>query len=149
MPDNNTTKLKMDISELRKSMTEARRQIRLANSEFKASTAGMDKWSESADGLSAKMNQLRSTLKAEKSILADLQKQYDLVVAAQGKNSKGARELEIKINNQKAAIEKTRSSLEHYGRTLDNLQKESKAAADGADNIVYAYGKLSEEITIH
>lgn len=147
MPDNNTTKLKMDISELRKSMAEARRQIRLANSEFKASTAGMDKWSESADGLSAKMNQLRSTLKAEKSILADLQKQYDLVVAAQGKNSKGAQELEIKINNQKAAIEKTRSSLEHYGRTLDNLQKESKAAADGAGNNVSAYGKLSDEIT--
>ena len=37
MPDNtSTTKLKMDISELKKSMTEARRQIRLANSEFKA-----------------------------------------------------------------------------------------------------------------
>lgn len=147
MPDNNTTKLKMDISELRKSMAEARRQIRLANSEFKASTAGMDKWSESADGLSAKMNQLRSTLKAEKSILADLQKQYDLVVAAQGKNSKGAQELEIKINNQKAAIEKTRSSLEHYGRSLSDLQKESKQTADSTDTIVSAYDKLSDTIS--
>lgn len=148
MPDNtSTTKLKMDISELKKSMTEARRQIRLANSEFKASTAGMDKWSESADGLTAKMNQLRSTLKAEKSILADLQKQYDLVVAEQGKSSKGAQELEIKINNQKAAIEKTRSSLEHYGRSLSDLQKESKQTADSTDTIVSAYDKLSDTIS--
>lgn len=148
MPDNtSTTKLKMDISELKKSMTEARRQIRLANSEFKASTAGMDKWSESADGLTAKMNQLRSTLKAEKSILADLQKQYDLVVAEQGKSSKGAQELEIKINNQKAAIEKTRSSLEHYGRSLSDLQKESKQTADSTNTIVSAYDKLSDTIS--
>lgn len=148
MPDNtSTTKLKMDISELKKSMTEARRQIRLANSEFKASTAGMDKWSESADGLTAKMNQLRSTLKAEKSILADLQKQYNLVVAEQGKSSKGAQELEIKINNQKAAIEKTRSSLERYGRSLSDLQKESKQTADSTDTIVSAYDKLSDTIS--
>lgn len=148
MPDNtSTTKLKMDISELKKSMTEARRQIRLANSEFKASTAGMDKWSESADGLTAKMNQLRSTLKAEKSILADLQKQYDLVVAEQGKSSKGAQELEIKINNQKAAIEKTRSSLERYGRSLSDLQKESKQTADSTNTIVSAYDKLSDTIS--
>ena len=145
--DTSTTKLKMDISELKKSMTEARRQIRLANSEFKASTAGMDKWSESADGLTAKMNQLRTTLKAEKSILADLQKQYDLVVAEQGKSSKGAQELEIKINNQKAAIEKTRSSLEHYGRSLSDLQKESKQTADSTNTIVSAYDKLSDEIS--
>lgn len=148
MPDNtSTTKLKMDISELKKSMTEARRQIRLANSEFKASTAGMDKWSESADGLTAKMNQLRSTLKAEKSILSDLQKQYNLVVSEQGKSSKGAQELEIKINNQKAAIEKTRSSLEYYGRSLSDLQKESKQTADSTDTIVSAYDKLSDTIS--
>lgn len=148
MPDNtSTTKLKMDISELKKSMTEARRQIRLANSEFKASTAGMDKWSESADGLTAKMNQLRSTLKAEKSILADLQKQYNLVVAEQGKSSKGAQELEIKINNQKAAIEKTRSSLERYGRSLSDLQKESKQTADSTNTVVSAYDKLSDTIS--
>ena len=50
MPDNtSTTKLKMDISELKKSMTEERRQIRLSKSEFKTSTAGIDKWYESGD----------------------------------------------------------------------------------------------------
>jgi len=67
----------------------------------------MDNWAQSADGLSAKMDQLRNTLKAEKSILSDLNKQYDLTVQSQGKNSKGAQELLIKIKNQEAAINKT------------------------------------------
>lgn len=70
----------------------------------------MDNWAQSADGLSAKMDQLRNTLKAEKSILSDLNKQYDLTVQSQGKNSKGAQELLIKIKNQEAAINKTSRS---------------------------------------
>ena len=46
MPKNETTtKFKVDISELKKGIQEANRQIRLANSEFKAATAGMDDWS--------------------------------------------------------------------------------------------------------
>lgn len=145
--DTSTTKLKMDISDLKRSITEARRQIRLANAEFKASSAGMDNWSQSADGLSAKMDQLRSTLKAEKSILSDLNKQYELTVQSQGKNSKGAQELLIKIKNQEAAINKTKSSLEKYGRMLSEIDHEVSQAGDGADEMRSAYEKLADTIS--
>jgi phage-related minor tail protein len=147
MADESTTKIKMDISDLKRSMTEARRQIRLANAEFKASSAGMDNWAKSADGLSAKMNQLRSTLSAEKSILNDLNKQYELTVQSQGKNSKGAQELLIKIKNQEAAINKTKAALEKYGRMMNELEKESSQAANGADDMRSAYEKLSDTIS--
>lgn len=147
MPSETTTKLKMDISELKKSMTEARRQIRLANAEFKASTAGMNKWTESADGLTAKMNQLRSTLKSEKTILSNLKTQYEQVAEEQGKSSKAAQELEIKIKNQEAAIGKTKSSLEHYGRMLNNLEQEAKQSANGADEMRSAYEELQDTIS--
>ena len=56
--DNNiTTRYKVDISELKSQFTEASRLIRLANSEFKAATSGMDDWSKSSDGLTAKLKQ--------------------------------------------------------------------------------------------
>ena len=128
-------------------MTEARRQIRLANAEFKASSAGMDNWAQSADGLSAKMDQLRNTLKAEKSILSDLNKQYDLTVQSQGKNSKGAQELLIKIKNQEAAINKTKASLEKYGRMLSQLDSEADQAANGANEMRSAYEELDSTIS--
>lgn len=155
MPKQNepTTKFKVDISELKRQMQEAQRQIRLANSEFKAATAGMDKWGQSADGISAKLNQLHSVLDAENKKLDSLEKQYDAVVDAQGENSKGAQELMIKINNQKAAIAQCESQISKYEDALDDVSDESKdvskssdGAADGIKDIGDA-AKNSEKET--
>ena len=109
-----TTKFKADISELKSAFQEAQRQVRLANSEFKAATAGMDKWSDSADGISAKLSQLNKVLDGENKKLKSLENQYALVAKEQGENSKGAQELAIKINNQKSVKgEKTKYKLAH------------------------------------
>lgn len=126
MANNNetTTKFKVDIAELKSQFTEARRQIQLANSEFKAATGGMDDWTKSADGLSAKLKQLKDVLAAQKSQLATLEQQYALVVKEQGEGSKGADDLRIKINNQKAAIGNTEKQIRNYNDQLDNLGKE-------------------------
>lgn len=129
-----TTKFKVDISELKKGIQDAQRQIRLANSEFKAATAGMDNWSKSADGLSAKITQLNSVLTAEKAKLESLEKQYALVSKEQGENSKGAEELLIKINNQRAAIGRTENSLSKYEQQLSDVKKEMAGVDDEADD---------------
>ena len=137
MPKNNetTTKFKVDISELKKGIQDAQRQIRLANSEFKAATAGMDNWGKSADGLSAKINQLNSVLTAEKAKLENLEKQYALVAKEQGENSKGAEELLIKINEQRAAIGRTESSLSKYEQQLDDVKREMAGMDSEADDV--------------
>lgn len=130
-----TTKFKADISELKAAFQEASRQVRLANSEFKAATAGMDNWNKSADGLSAKITQLNGVLTAQKSQLSTLEKQYELTVQQQGKNSKGAEELAIKINQQKAAIGNTEKQIKNYTSQLDDLEKESSEAEKGSDEL--------------
>jgi len=129
-----TTKFKVDISELKKQFSEAQRQIRLANSEFKAATAGMDNWSKSADGLSAKIKQLHSVLDSEKTKLASLEKQYAQVASEQGDTSKGAQELAIKINNQKAAVAKIEKSLDGYEGALRDVSDESADVDKKSDN---------------
>uniref|UniRef100_UPI003AB113DE hypothetical protein n=1 Tax=Eisenbergiella sp. TaxID=1924109 RepID=UPI003AB113DE len=128
-----TTKFKVDISELKSQMQEAQRQIRLANSEFKAATSGMDSWGKSADGVSAKIKQLETTLSSQKTILNGLEEQYREIADAQGEGSKGAQELLIKINNQKSAIGKTEKELRNYNETLADLDDESNDAEKGAD----------------
>ena len=56
MPEQNvTTKFKVDISDLKKGISDANKSIKLANAEFKNATAGLDDWSKSADGLTAKI----------------------------------------------------------------------------------------------
>ena len=86
----------------------------------------MDDWTKSADGLSAKLKQLKDVLTAQKSQLATLEQQYALVVKEQGEGSKGAEELRIKINNQKAAIGNTEKQIRNYNDQLDNLGKEEE-----------------------
>ena len=55
-----TTRYKLDISDLKKNISEANNYIKLANSEFKKASSGMDDWTKSTDGLSAKLKQLKS-----------------------------------------------------------------------------------------
>lgn len=137
MPKNNetTTKFKVDISELKAGFQEAQRTIRVANSEFKAATAGMDDWSKSADGLGAKIKQLNTVLDSEKAKLSSLEKQYALVSKEQGENSKGAQELLIKINNQKAAIGNTEKQIRQYNEKLDQMKSESSNAESAAEDL--------------
>lgn len=142
-----TTKFKVDISELKKQFTEAQRQIRLANSEFKAATAGMDNWGKSADGLSAKIKQLHSVLDSEKTKLASLEQQYAQVSSEQGETSKGAQELAIKINNQKAAVAKIEKSLDGYESALSDVSDESSDVSkesDGAEKGIEDVGDAAK-----
>lgn len=135
--DETTTKFKVDISELKKNISDAQRQIRLANAEFKAAAAGMDNWQTSSNGLTAKLGQLRTVLSSQKSILESLKTQYAQVAAEQGENSKGAQELAIKIANQQAAVNKTEKSLNDYERELKDVQK--------AEDLATKNGKSVEE----
>lgn len=133
--ENVTTKFKVDISDLKKEFTEARRQIQLANSEFKAATGGMDDWTKSADGLSAKLKQLKDVLSAQKTQLKSLEEQYALVVKEQGADSKGAEDLMIKINNQRAAIGNTEKQIRNYNTQLETLGTDTEEATKDTKNL--------------
>lgn len=147
MPDESTTKFKVDISELKKGMQEAARQVRLANSEFKAATSGMDDWGKSADGISAKIKQLDSVLKSQNSQLENLQKQHELVAKKEGATSKGAQELLIKINNQKAAINKTNAELNKWKSALSEIDSEQKQVVSATDQLKNSISQQESELS--
>ena len=143
-----TTKFKADISELKKGMQEAARQVRLANSEFKAATAGMDNWAQSADGLTAKVKQLDSVLDAQKKQLKSLEQQYELTKKEMGENSKGAQELLIKINNQKAAIGKTEKEIKSYTQRLEEVKNETDDLEGSMKDAERATENMSDGFTV-
>lgn len=147
MPKNNetTTKFKVDISELKKGIQDAQRQIRLANAEFKAASSGMDDWSKSADGISAKLKQLNTTVDAQKKVLGSLEQQYAEVVKEQGETSKGAEELKIKIANQQAAINKTEKEISKYEKALAEVDDESGDVSKSSDKAAKGIKEVSDE----
>lgn len=123
--ENITTKFTVDISDLKKGITEANNQIKLANAEFKAATAGMDNWAKSTDGIKAKLTQLDSLLASQKSKLDNYNKQ--LVEQQKAYDENGKRVAELKAKLQELAtngVSKTSDEYKKYENALASCEKE-------------------------
>lgn len=139
-----TTSLNVDITQFKKGLSDANRYIRMANSEFDKATAGVDKWSDSTEGLRAKLTQLNKTLEGQEAAAAVLRHEYERVVAEQGESSKGAQELAIKLNKQEAACKKTAAQIKKYEADLEEAenttQETEKATGEMAAALTKAAG---------
>jgi len=146
MPDNETTtRFRVDISELKKAMQEAKRQVAVANSEFKAASSSMDDWTKSSEGINAKLTQLSSNLKSQKTILSSLEAQYEAVVREQGEGSKAADDLKIKINNQRAVVNNTEKEISKYNDALTEVAKAEKTAAKTGQTVAEVLEDMGNE----
>ena len=127
----------LDVTSLKAGLADANKQIQLANSEFKAASSGMDDWTKSTEGLTAKVKQLDTVLSLQKKKLAGMQAEYDKVVKSQGENSEAARKLKVQINNQKAVVIATEKEFNNYTETL----KEAEAGNIDLTDTVLKNGK--------
>ena len=120
-----TTKFKVDVSDLKSGISEANQQIKLANAEFKAATAGMDDWSKSADGIQAKLKQLDSVLAAQKSKLEAYNEQLSRQQKAYDENGKRAAELRSKLEELASnGVSKTSEEYKKYENALAACESE-------------------------
>lgn len=144
----------LDVSDLKSGLSEANKQIQLANSEFKAASSEMDDWTKSTDGLKAKITQLSKVFDLQHRKLQGLQAEYDKVVASQGENSEQARKLKVQINNQKSVVNATSRELGNYEKTLKDAEagtldlanaslKSGKAISSVGDSAKDSSSKLS------
>ena len=143
-----TVRISADLSKLKSEMQQAARQVRVASSEFKAASAGMDDWAKSEEGLNAKLKQLNTTLEAQKKKLDLLNEEYKLVAQTEGEGSAAADRLKIAINNQSAAITRTEKDIEKYSNQLEELPKTldetGDAAEKAADGFTVIKGALAD-----
>lgn len=141
-----TTKWKVDISDLKASMAQARREIKLSNAEFKNATAGMDDWGSSADGLGAKLRSLDKNIDAQRSILEALKQQYQMVCEEQGETSKAAQDLQIKIENQSAVVKNSEKQRDKYRQQLDDITNASKDSDSEVDKLTKTISEQEKEL---
>lgn len=140
-----TTKFKVDISELKKGMQEAKRQVGVANSEFKAAASTMDDWSKSSEGISAKLKQLNSNLNSQKSILSNYEKQLELTMQQYPEGGKAVDDLIIKINNQKAVVNNVEREIKKYSDSLEEVAKAEKIAAETGKDVADVLADVGDE----
>lgn len=126
----------IDTTDLKAGLAQANRLIRESESEFRAAAAGMDDWTKSEDGLSAKIKSLNSITEIQSKKVEALQKEYDdLIANGLDPASKEATELRTKINNETTALNKNEAELTKQVKALDALERGSDDAGDAADDM--------------
>lgn len=145
---NSTATFKADISNLRSQMQAAAREVRLANSEFKAATAGMDDWARSADGLEAKIKQLNGVLQAQKKQVDLARKELERVEQEYGKNSAEADRARIALNNYIASLGKTEKELDGFEKELKDCKEGTGQFADSVDELEDATQKAADGFSV-
>lgn len=134
--DTITTKVKLDISDLRQNITEANNKIKLLNAEFKATTAGMDDWTKSVDGVSAKLQQLKGLLVEQTKKLESYTEQLKRAEKAEKENAQRADELRAKLKQlADNGVKKTSAEYKKYKSALNEVEKEQLANKRSADQL--------------
>ena len=140
-----TTKFKVDISELKKSMQEARKQVAYANSEFKAVSSSLDDWSKSSEGLNAKLKQLKSNLDSQETVLKEYENTLEEVKKQYGENSNEAREYATKLNNQQAVVNKIKKEMADYEDALTEVSEAEKIASKTGKDVAEVLADVGNE----
>nr|DAW56626.1 MAG TPA: minor tail protein [Bacteriophage sp.] len=110
--------------------------IRESESEFKAAAAGMDDWSKSSDGISAKIKQLNTTTDLQRQKVEALQKEYDRLIAeGLDPTSKQAIKLRTDINKETADLNKNEKELEAQTAALEAMGNESEEASKDVEKL--------------
>ncbi len=131
MSDKSTSSLVVDITKLKEAVVKAEKAANAARAEFRKTTAGMDNWSKSTEGLNAKIKQLNTSVEAEKLKLESLEAEYKQIVEKEGESSAAAKAHQVKIDNQTASVIRAEKELQKYKDKLSDLESDySKATQE-------------------
>ena len=123
--NNITTKFSVDVSDLKKGISEANQQIKLANATFKSASAGLEDWQKSADGIKAKITQLTSVLEAQKSKLSSYREQLQRQQQAYDENGERAEKLKAQLQElADNGVSKTSKEYKALESELNAVEKE-------------------------
>ena len=133
----------IDVTNLKAGLSQANRLIKESQSEFQAAAAGLDDWTESEDGLNAKIKSLNQITDIQRKKVNALQGEYDRLIAnGLDPTSKEAVELRTKINNETAALNKNEAEIKKQTQALQELADGSKEAGDATDEMGDKFGGL-------
>ncbi len=140
-----TTVFRANIDQFSASTQEMRRYMNLVNAEFEEAVAGTGKWSDSTDGLRAKLTQLNGTLAGDKKILAQLEEQYNSLTDEQKKNTAQGQKLGTEVLKQQAKVKKTEKQIEDYSGSLQELEKAGVNTRQELDKLTKSAKENGEE----
>lgn len=147
MAENLGANFSIDITNLKAGLAAANRAIRESESEFKAAAAGMGDWTKSQEGLEKRIATMNKTAEIQQAKVEALKKEYNrLISEGLDPTSAKAADLRIKINNETAALEKSKAEIAKNTTALEQMQAESKQAANNTESLTEKVKRQESEL---
>lgn len=164
--ENVTTKFRVDISDLKKNITEANRQVKQYKAELANASAGMKKGEETADSLTKKIEaqskiveaekaklqamkdelaKYEDTLKKGESIISDLTRKHEEAAKAYGEDSEEAKKLVKQLADAQAAQERNTKAADDLRVQVINQDTAVKNAEGQVKQFSNALNDLQKE----
>ena len=96
-----------DATNLKLGIKDIKKELNQANKDFTQATAGMDNWSKSSDGLTAKLKQLDTKLSGQRKTVELYQAEIERVSQLEGDHSAQLEILKGKLQDAEIAVAKT------------------------------------------
>jgi phage-related protein len=123
-------KIGLDTTDFKTAVAQLNRDIRVIESGFRASAAGMGDWAKSSTGLESRIKALNSEIEVQQKKASALQAEYERVAKEKGENSRAAQELQIKLNKENETLGKMQAELKSTQVNLAGMEKEEKSTKD-------------------
>ncbi|MHC1731965.1 MAG: phage tail tape measure protein [Bacteroidales bacterium] len=145
----------LDSSGFQNGVSNINKQLKVLESEFKANTAALGANAKGIDGLKVKADSLAKTLELQKQKVTALEGAYQKSVESKGKDAKATQDLEIKLNNARAALSKTETALSQTNKEIDKqtdkwakLGKSAQEAGDKLSKIGSSTSSVGKTLTL-
>lgn len=148
MADNRYISIGMgvDIADLKTGLSQAKSEMRLADSEFKKRTAGLESWQDSAQGLAEKLVSLSSKIQTQREYVENLGKQWADAKEKFGESSKKATDALTAYNNAQSTLTKMMAEYEKYSESLRDLADDTELAKNKTSDLRKAIDSLEDHV---
>jgi len=121
---NLVARVSMDQTGFQQGISKLNRELKVVQSEFKASSAQLGNWGKGTDGLKAKADSLSKQLELQRQRVQALEGAYKKSAETKGADAKATQNLEIRLNKAKAEMAGVENELK---KTTTELEKQSSA----------------------
>lgn len=125
----------LDVTDFKTGITAMNRELRVLESGFRASTASLGDWSQSATGLESRLDTLSAKMEIQQRKVAATRAEYERIKAEKGENSKAAQELEIKLNKETETLGHMENELRTTESSLEQMRSATGEAGEAVDDL--------------
>lgn len=125
----------LDIGELKAGLSEAKSEIQLAESEFRARTGGIEDWANTVQGAGAKVQELQRILEIQQDKLARYTQLYRESAEKFGEDSPETKKWLTAMNNQTGRVRDLEKELDGWKTKLGQLALEEDEAGGSVDGL--------------